>query len=90
MTVVGQPKTTSEYIQATSRVGRSKEGPGLAIAIFNTQKPLNRSHYEHFRSYNARICAQVEPTSITPFSPPVRDRALRPKSLKRRDYLDFR
>lgn len=74
MLMVGQPKLTSEYIQASSRVGRSY--PGVVFVQYDATKSRDRSHYERFRSYHESFYRFVEPTGATPFSRPARERAL--------------
>lgn len=78
MVVLGQPKMSAEYIQATSRVGRNANKPGLVVALLNVHKPRDRSHYEHFGHYHTTFYRTVEATSVTPFSPRALDRALAP------------
>ena len=74
MVVAGQPKTTAEYIQATSRVGRKY--PGLVATVFNWTRPRDLSHYETFEYYHATFYKHVEALSVTPFSARALDRGL--------------
>ncbi|MCC6899954.1 MAG: hypothetical protein IT377_13320 [Polyangiaceae bacterium] len=74
MVVSGQPKNTAEYIQATSRVGRSS--PGLVCTIFNWARPRDLSHYETFEHYHETFYNQVEALSVTPFAVRALDRGL--------------
>ncbi|MEO8369116.1 MAG: DISARM system helicase DrmA [Candidatus Solibacter sp.] len=74
MIVAGQPKSTSEYIQATSRVGRAS--PGLVITVANWARPRDLSHFESFCHYHATFYKQVEALSVTPYSTGAMDRAL--------------
>jgi len=76
MVVVGQPKTHSEYIQASSRVGRDDGRPGLVVTLLNIHKPRDRSHYERFRHYHETFYRSVEVSSVTPFSSRALDRGL--------------
>jgi hypothetical protein len=75
MTINGQPLTTAEYIQASSRVGRS-EVPGVVFANYYRDQARSLSHYESFRPYHEAFYRFVEPTSVTPFTYQARQRAL--------------
>lgn len=74
MVVAGQPKNTAEYIQATSRVGRSS--PGLVATVLNWARPRDLSHYERFEHYHATFYQYVEALSVTPFAKRAVDRGL--------------
>jgi len=77
MIVNGQPKSIAEYIQATSRVGRRPGGPGgIVITSYNNAKSRDRSHFETFRTWHSALYREVEATSVTPFAPRARDKAL--------------
>src|SRR5262249_22661098 len=76
MVVGGQPKSTAEYIQTTSRVGRSDLGPGLVITALNWARPRDLSHYETFVHFQATYYRRVEALTVTPFAPRAIDRGL--------------
>lgn len=77
MLVVGQPKNTAEYIQASSRVGRdASDRPGLVVALGNWARPRDLAHFEQFRHYHETFYAQVEALSVTPYSPTSLDRGV--------------
>src|SRR5258708_37272315 len=51
MAVMGQPQAPSEYIQATSRVGRRTTG--AVFTLVNSSRSRDRSHYENFVTYHS-------------------------------------
>ncbi len=75
MIINGQPLTTAEYIQASSRVGRG-EIPGVVFINYYKSQARSLSHYENFRSYHDSFYRFVEPSSLTPFTYQARTRAL--------------
>ncbi len=76
MVVGGQPKGTAEYIQATSRVGRNRNTPGIVSTVYNWARPRDLSHYERFEHYHATFYQHVEALSVTPFAARAIDRGL--------------
>ena len=90
MLVLGQPKSHAEYIQATSRVGRDPQRPGLVATLLNMHKPRDRSHYERFRHYHETFYRSVEVASVTPFSARALDRGFAGALVAASRHLDGR
>jgi len=88
MLVQGQPKSSSEYIQSTSRVGRDAKRPGLVLALLNLHKPRDRMHYEQFAQFHATFYRAVEPTSVAPWAVRALDRALAPSIVSMVRHLE--
>lgn len=74
MTINGQPKSNSEYIQSSGRVGRKY--PGVVVSLLRSTYPRDQSHYETHRAFHQEIYRHVDRTSTTPFSLRALDRAL--------------
>jgi len=93
MIVHGQPKTTSQYIQSTGRVGRKY--PGIVISFLRSTRIRDMDHYENFVGYHRSLYKSVEPVPVYPFSPGVIDRSIGPvivsilRNLKPNSKIDF-
>ena len=74
MLVNGQPKTTSEYIQATSRVGRSRSR--AVVTLYSATRPATVRTTSRSLRTTRRSTSGSKPTSVTPWSLPSRERAL--------------
>ncbi len=77
MVMLGQPKGTAEYIQASSRIGRTSTSSGLVLTLFQHTRPRDRSHYEDFKGYHSALYRAVEPISVTPLADSALERCLR-------------
>jgi superfamily II DNA/RNA helicase len=77
LTMFGQPKSASQYIQVAGRIGRDeRQAPGVVFVLLSPYNSRDRSHFEQFSSFHRRLYASVEPVSITPFTPAALDRGL--------------
>lgn len=65
-------RNIAEYIQASSRVARDKEG--LVITVHHPFKSRDLSHFEKFIEFHEKMYSYVEPISITPFTRRALDR----------------
>jgi hypothetical protein len=74
MNIIGQPRSNSEYIQSSGRVGRKASKPGIVLSVLRGTYPRDQSHYEQFRSFHQEFYRHVDFTSVTPFTHRALDR----------------
>lgn len=74
MTVMGMPKQTAEFIQATARVGR--KNPAVVFALVNPMRVRDVSHFRYFRKYAEYLDRLVEAVPVNRESLPVLKRVL--------------
>lgn len=66
MLFFGMPRQTAEYIQSSSRSGRSF--PGSVFVCFNPARERDQSHYHQFEKYHEFLDRLVEPVPINRWS----------------------
>lgn len=62
----GMPKAMSEYIQASSRVGRRYLG--IVFILFNPLRERDRSHFRYHSKFHEYLDRMVEPVAINRWS----------------------
>ena len=66
MVMVGQPRSTSEYVQSSSRVARTVDG--LVINLLNPLRLREHSVFENYKPFHSTYYKLVEPLSVTPLT----------------------
>jgi hypothetical protein len=66
MVFFGMPRQTAEYIQSSSRTGRTH--PGSILMCFNPARERDQSHYHLFEKYHEFLDRLVEPVPINRWS----------------------
>ena len=68
------PRNIAEYIQASSRVARDKDG--VVFTVHHPYRSRDISHYQKFKEFHEKFYSYVEPISVTPFASKALDRYL--------------
>ena len=66
MVFYGMPQQNAEYIQASSRVGRSH--PGIVFTCLHPARERDQSHYSYFMKFHEYLGQLVEPVAINRWS----------------------